>query len=206
MNEPKVIGIGFHKTGTSTLDAVFKELGYQVLGPKTNLALELQNNNYDVVLKQTESFDAFQDNPWPLLFKEFDKKYPGSKFILTVREDDKWINSIVNHFGETDTEMRRWIYGVGHPKGNENIYLERYRSHNKSVKDYFQGRENDLLIVNWENGDGWKEICTFLNKKIPQKPFPHANKGDYSNNQQLKFRIKSLSSLKDAIRKLMAKK
>ena len=101
MKKNKVIGIGFHKTGTSTLDVILCKLGYTVLGVRKGLALNLFRNDIESVLKVTEEYDAFQDNPWPLLYKELDTKYPKSKFILTIRDEKKWINSVVNHFGDT---------------------------------------------------------------------------------------------------------
>lgn len=177
MKNNKVIGVGFHKTGTTTLGVALSILGYKVLGGRTDMASILFNGDTESVLKITEDFDAFQDNPWPLLYREFDRKYPDCKFILTIRDDDRWIRSVVNHFGEEQTEMRRWIYGVGHPKGNEQIYLEKYKNHNKEVQKYFRKTPNDLLVVNWENGDGWKELCAFLNEPVSDKPFPHANRG-----------------------------
>ncbi len=69
----KVIGIGFHKTGTSTLDSALVELGYKVLGTRIDLASNLFNEDFETVFKLTEKYDAFQDNPWPLLYKKFDK-------------------------------------------------------------------------------------------------------------------------------------
>ncbi len=176
----KVIGIGFHKTGTTTLDIALQTLGYNVLGDRIDLAPYLFKNELDVVFQITDKFEAFQDNPWPILFKEMDRRYPNSKFILTIREESRWIKSVVNYFGESHTEMRRWIYGVGHPKGNEAIYLNRYRNHNEEVYQYFEHRKEDLCILSWENGDDWEKLCHFLNKPIPNIPFPHANKGNYS--------------------------
>jgi len=184
----KVIGIGFQKTGTSTLDVSLTSLGYKVLGVRKNLASKLFRNDIESVLKITEKFDAFQDNPWPLLYKELDKKYPNSKFILTIRDESKWINSVVNHFGKNHTEMRRWIYGVGHPAGNEEIYLKKFKNHNNEVLKYFSNRQDDLLVVEWENGDGWKKLCDFLNEPIPNQSFPHVNKGNYSKKKASKIK------------------
>jgi hypothetical protein len=180
----KVIGIGFHKTGTSTLDTVLSKLGFKVLDYRIDLADDLFNENYERIFELTDSHDAFQDNPWAVLYKELDARYPNSKFILTERNEEKWIKSMVNHFGDSHTEMRRWIYGTGHPKGNEDLYLERYRLHYREVKEYFKVRPNDILAVSWEKGDGWKKICDFLDKPIPDAPFPHANKRSYKKKKK----------------------
>jgi len=176
----KVFGIGFHKTGTTTLESVLKELGYKVCGVKLELAKHLESNNWDPIWKMVEEYDAFQDNPWPLLYRKLYEKYPDGKFILTLRDQEKWLKSISNHFGDEPTDMRKWIYGVGSVKGNEEIFLNRYLEHNQSVKEFFKDKPGKLLVVSWEDGARWEEICSFLEKKVPNKPFPHANKGTYN--------------------------
>ena len=93
--------------------------------------------------------------------------------MLTIRPTDEWIKSVIAHFGTNSTPMREWIYGVGYPKGNEGIFMERYKRHNREVLDHFRGRPNDLLVLRVTEGEGWDELCTFLGEKIPTAPFPH---------------------------------
>lgn len=180
----KVFGIGFHKTGTTSLDVALTTMGYKVCGHRLELAEDLFRNDLTRAFEITEQYDAFQDNPWPLLYRELDDRYPSSKFILTIRDNEKWIKSVTNHFRTTHTEMRRWIYGVGHPEGNEELYLAKYQKHNNDVVEYFKHRPDDLLIVSWENGDGWEKLCHFFGRPVPSVPFPHANKGRYSREAE----------------------
>jgi hypothetical protein len=60
-----------------------------------------------------------------------------------------------------------------------NLNIERkckiYNEHNNAVKEYFVGRPDDLLVVCWEEGHGWSEICGFLGLPVPELPFPHKN-------------------------------
>lgn len=177
----KVFGIGFHKTGTTTLDAVYRILGLNACPVRTDLAESLRKGDMGPTLEVAGQFDAFQDNPWPILFKELDEAFPGSKFIMTYREDEKWLKSIVNSFEKKKTPMRKWIYGERHgaPRGNEAVYLKRYQAHHAAVREYFKNRPNDLLEICWEQGDGWEKICPFLGLPVPAAPIPHANKGDY---------------------------
>ena len=106
-----------------------------------------------------------------------DAAFPGSQFILTVRETDKWLKSAVNHFGTAVTPMREWIYGAGHgcPVSNEDVYASRMETHNAEVQDYFRGRERDLLVMDITQGDGWEKLCPFLGLETPNMPFPKAN-------------------------------
>lgn len=150
-----------------------------------------------------ENYNAFEDNPWPVLFRQLDKKYPDSKFILTIREDEKWLNSVLNHFGGTSTDMRKWIYGVGDPVGNEKIYLHRYQQHNREVKEFFNTRSDDLLIMNFEEGDGWDKLCAFLNHKKPKAKFPHTHKGAFTRAEKaFQFVLKPLRITKKVSIKL----
>jgi hypothetical protein len=44
------------------------------------------------------------------------------------------------------------------------------------VIDYFADKPDKLLVICWENKDGWNKLCDFLNKSVPKVPFPHLNK------------------------------
>jgi hypothetical protein len=178
----KVFCIGFHKTGTTSLEKALELLGYRVTGPNGTKDPDIAEKVYDMADELVAKYDAFQDNPWPVLYREMDEKYPGSKFILTMRSPESWISSQVRDFGLRETPMRRWIYGddAGCPEGNEDIYVARYERHNREVLEYFKDRPDDLLILDLPKGDGWPELCTFLDEPIPEKPFPHANKASVS--------------------------
>ena len=118
MNEKKVFVIGFPKTGTTSLQSALTTLGYKVKGEFGMKDPNISRKVYEMAFRFVEQYDAFEDNPWCVIFKELDKKYPGSKFILTLRPTEPWIKSQVDHFGTTTLPIREWIYGVGYPKGN----------------------------------------------------------------------------------------
>ena len=174
---PKVFGIGFHKTGTTSLAFALRDLGYRVTGPNGVRRPGIADEVHELAASLVPKFDAFQDNPWPILFRQLDRDYPGSKFILTLRPEEKWIASILRHFAEEDTPMREWIYGAGHghPAGHEEVYLARYRKHNADVLAHFAERPGDLLVLRLTEGDGWEKLCPFLGEDVPDKLFPHAN-------------------------------
>jgi hypothetical protein len=175
----KIFCIGFQKTGTSSLHLALERLGYKVCGTRSDLIKGLiEGNDWVSIWKTVNEYDAFEDHPWPNLFKELDEKCPHSKFILTIREENNWIKSCVKFFGDKYHFASEWIYGVGSPIGNEEIYLNIYRKHNKDVIEYFKDRPSDLLIMDLEKGHGWKELCTFLNVPIIEGDFVHINKTD----------------------------
>lgn len=174
---PKVFCIGFHKTGTTSLTVALRALGYRVTGPNGVDDPDIASNVLPMAYALVEQYDAFQDNPWPIIYRDLDRQYPGSRFILTLRNTDSWMTSQLKHFGRRETWMRKWIYGVGCPEGNEAVYRETFEAHNREVLDYFSERPDDLLVLDLAKGDGWEKLCPFLGKPVPTMPFPHANKG-----------------------------
>ena len=137
----------------------------------TNLKENIKRFTYIQISK----YDAFQDNPWPVLYEDVDSWVDDSKFILTYRGEKSWLNSVLGQFGGKSTPMREYIYGVGDPSGNEEVYLKRYRKHNKEVREYFWGRKDFLEFDIEKSKNKWNLICNFLNKEVPDQDFPHAN-------------------------------
>ena len=177
MARSRVFGIGFHKTGTKSLAAALTQLGWRVTGSFGVHDPDIGTHALPEALRLCEVYDAFQDNPWPILFRELDGEFPGSRFVLTLRPEASWIASTVRHFGDRATPMREWIYGAGCPAGNEALYLERFRRHNAAVRDHFRDRPGDLLAIDFFAGHGWSELCGFLGAPVPPQPFPHVNAG-----------------------------
>ena len=178
----KVFCIGFHKTGTTSLELALRKLGYRVTGSFGTKDPDIAGNVVELALARARDYDAFEDNPWPILYRELDRHFPGSKFILTRRPADAWIRSQVRDFGRTETPMRRWIYGAdaGCPEGNEATYIARYERHNREVLEYFRERPQDLLVFDLPAGDDWEQLCAFLGHPVPAEAFPHANKASRS--------------------------
>jgi hypothetical protein len=193
VSDSKVFCIGFHKTGTSSLGAALELLGHRVGGPFGVRDPKIAERALDDAIARLERFDAVQDNPWPLLFRELDDRYPGAKFVLTVRPEDEWLDSVVAQFGGTTTPMREWIYGSGDPVGHESAYRERYRRHNEAVEAHFAGRDEDLLVMRLDQGEGWSQLCPFLGLEEPSTPFPHANRGSPARRtvNRLRGRLRS---------------
>ena len=84
MKARKVFCLGFQKTGTSSLDIALTQLGYEVvvydafrdLAQKQGLTwAEIEERALELASK----FDAAKDTPWPLLYKQLDTAYPGSR-------------------------------------------------------------------------------------------------------------------------------
>ena len=179
----KIFGIGFTKTGITSLTRALEILGYHtyqnlVINTRRGLKIDRPIDAQKILppaLKITSRYDAVSDDPWPMLFREMDRAFPGSKFILTIRKPDRWIASMVRHFADEPADYRQWIYGRPWPKGNENHYCDIYEKHNTAVRAYFSSRPGDLLELDAEQGDGWEKLALFLDKAPPQGPYPREN-------------------------------
>lgn len=186
---PKVFGIGFQKTATTTLCTAFRILGYKMEGGGKRFVPALRNGDLTPIFEAADRNNAFEDNPWPLFYRELDDRYPGSKFILTIRDEQDWLQSVVNHLGFLPDPMQKLVYGVGFPVGFEDVFLERYRRHNREVLEYFKDRPDDLLVVDFCAGAGWDELCGFLGHDIPERDFPHSFRGIYTPRKRHSRRL-----------------
>lgn len=175
----KVFGIGLNKTGTKTLGACLNQLGYAHKSVDKQAFELLKKGDINGLFNIIDGYDSFEDWPWPLIYKETYEKYPDSKFILTLRHDaETWYKSLCRHSDKTGpTNYREVIYGYAMPHQYKKEHIDFYNSFNQSVRDFFSDKRGLLLEVCWEKGDGWKKLCSFLEKEIPRKEFPHVNKG-----------------------------
>ena len=95
----KIFVIGSNKTGTTSLGAALKNLGFR-LGSQLEAELLLDDwaqRNFRRLIKYCRSAEAFQDIPFSLdyTFQAMDAAFPNSKFILSVRDSaDQWYQSL----------------------------------------------------------------------------------------------------------------
>ncbi|MEX1062674.1 MAG: sulfotransferase, partial [Balneolaceae bacterium] len=121
-------------------------------------------------------YDAFEDTPWFIFYRELLKAFPRGRFILTVRDSEKWYKSMTKHFGGYDRESFRWIYeGYGDPLDNKKLYISKYRQHNRDVQNYFREKDKDLLVMSMPQDFNWEILCGYLECSPPFGSFPHAN-------------------------------
>lgn len=182
MNKEKVFVIGFQKTGTTTLETVLKNLGYTVAGGDKNLIkFKDREELKQYISKKLKNFDAVQDMAWPLFYKELYELYPNAKFILTYRDPDLWIKSVVKYFAKIKNTMHQRIYGVDYAEGNEEAYLKIYKKFNAEVLDFFKDKEN-FLCMDMKSDFNYETLYPFLGiKEIPNGSFPKSR----SNTQKL---------------------
>lgn len=178
----RLFGIGMHKTATNSLHKAFQILGFDSLHWGSGEApLIWEEVHHAGRSKTLERFYAACDLPIPLLYRKLDKAYPGSKFILTIRDEDKWLKSVERLWDEKYNPTR-WEWDVwpisnrlhkalyGRTDFHPETMLATYHRHNAEVKEYFKGRD-DLLVMDMEQS-GWDGLCTFLDRPVPSVPYP----------------------------------
>jgi hypothetical protein len=181
----RIFGIGMHRTATTSLHRAFQMLGFESAHwPSAHWAKAVYNEMTTLGYSRTlERSYAACDLPIPLLYRELDMAYPGSKFILTVRDEIKWLRSVRRHWDRNKNPFRAsWdqdpfthrVHNIlyGRKDFDWETMLDRYRRHNAEVCEYFKDRFQDLLVMDMETVVGWPELCGFLNVPTPTLDYP----------------------------------
>jgi beta-glucanase (GH16 family)/GR25 family glycosyltransferase involved in LPS biosynthesis len=170
-----VFAIGLNKTGTTSLHEALILLGYR--------SCHWQSDEF------SDETSALIDGGGPLPFEaytdvasiieryeELDRRFPSAMFILTVRNLDDWLASRARHVALNRAENAlegQDLYGWIDidPLGWRTERL----MHHEAVLRYFKDRPHKLLVMDICEGDGWADLCRFLDCPEPREPFPHAD-------------------------------
>jgi hypothetical protein len=135
---------------------------------------------YEELEQGLASFDAFTHTPLAAIYKDLDRRFPNSRFILTTREQSSWLASCQERIrvseaagmpeGVRETQMR--VYGIG--GFDRDTFRRVYDRHLAEVGKHFEERSGQLLMMDVCAGEGWERLCPFLGRPIPSEPFPRA--------------------------------
>lgn len=174
----KVFGIGLSNTGSSSLYSALDTLGYRAASFKHMQKFNIYEwMSGDFKRDYLTTFDAVTDLPISTYFRELDARYPGSKFVLTNRDIEPWLQSVERRFSKNpypenqfSRDVRLAQYGV--ISFNEARFRRIHEEHTAAVQDHFRDRPDDLLEINPFGGDEWEPLCKFLGKPIPNQHYP----------------------------------
>lgn len=201
----KVFCIGRNKTGTTSLQRAFEDLGFRVGDQRAAELLydkHYYKREFKPFIEYCRSAQIFQDIPFscPFLYVALDQAFPGSKFILSVRKDaDQWYSSITRFYSKlwgtngalpTADQLKsaRYmrpgfayelmkLYGT-----NDNDLFHKptltahYDRYNSEVKEYFAHRPSDLLVIDVGEAGSYQRFIEFLGISSPFNEFPWENK------------------------------
>lgn len=183
-----------------------KDLGVIVAKqrPAELLIHDWSRRDFRRILRFCHTAQAFQDIPFslPYTFQALDVRFPGSKFILTIRNNpDQWYHSLISFhsklFGRgkvpdyDDLKKATYVYPGRMLEANRAIYqtpdddlynkeimINHYNFHNQSVMEYFRHRPNDLLVINLAEKGAYAKFCEFIGKPCTREEFPWEKRTD----------------------------
>lgn len=170
---PYVFQIGFNKCGTASLYHLFQRsgvpsahwtVGGEMITSLMEASLSTTGELLPVALKGYRFFSDMENVDKGIYigvsyFKLLDAQYPGSKFILNTRGEDRWIRSRLAHTyrGVAYVDAVRKRTGLGRDAVVE-MWRQGWRSHHVAVKRHFRGRPESLFIFDIEKDDPSKII------------------------------------------------
>ena len=207
----KVIGAGFGRTGTRALKAALERLGY---GPCYHMSeviakphrvrqwLEIAEGaraDWDAVFA---GYQATTDWPAAAYWRQLAAYYPDAKVILSVRDPQRWYDSMsATIFKRALAERRplpahrrviRWLVARRAP----DFALYPRMSRATVMDGIFGGRIDDRArviqvferhiaevketipshrLLVFDVREGWAPLCAFLGRPVPDEPFPRVN-------------------------------
>jgi tetratricopeptide (TPR) repeat protein len=200
----KVFCVGRNKTGTTSMEAALRSLGF-TMGLQARgemLKHDWGRRDFTRINALCQTADAFQDVPFSGAdtFRAVDAAFPGSRFVLTVRNSpEQWFESLVRFHTRivnkgrvpTADDLRDFEYRY---KGylweafvlsygdderllyDRDTYIASYVEHNRSVTEHFRDRPDDLLVLNVSDADAMPRLCGFLGLEYRGQAMPHLNR------------------------------
>lgn len=181
----KVFIIGAPKTGTSSVGAALEMLGCRVKGFDPVIQDYHHHGHDKPAFEQVSMYDAFSDGPYNTgdFYRKLDKKFPGSRYVLTLRDEESWAKSHRAHFAPDGTNAKvKERYR--HLEYDPEQWLEWYQKRNSEIRGFFGGRRLliEMDVFEWEDDKCWQALCEGipgLRPPPPGTPFPHVNKTTY---------------------------
>jgi len=194
----KLIGAGLGRTGTLSLKAALERIGYgpcfhmiEVLTAPERGRQWLEQtwsgiHDWDAIFR---GYRATVDWPAAAFWRELVERYPDAKVLLSLRDADRWYDSVMNTIYPVMTQgpperapkilrdFHEMVYDLIFERTFEGRLGERahakrvFEEHNQAV---IASLPASRLLV-YQAGDGWEPICRFLEVPVPEDDFPHLN-------------------------------
>ncbi|MEQ8789847.1 MAG: sulfotransferase [Pirellulaceae bacterium] len=191
-SDAKVFGIGLCRTGTKSLTRALNHLGVRTVHYPHDRRTYQELREGKFRLSVMEQYQGATDLPVVYCYAELDKAFPGSKFILTVREMSSWLRSTEQHWrrkrerfdNDTPTnkpherEVAQFLAAsvFGCHQFHSVRFSHVYQQHLRNVQHYFRNRPDDLLLLDICAGEAWERLCPFLGCVPPRADFPHVGR------------------------------
>jgi hypothetical protein len=208
-----VICLGLNKTGTTSLKSGLEKLGYNVmweaLGHQFYQA-DVWNGDYSSLssIIKNPRFNAYEDLPFSMkgIYKEIYKIDPNAKYILTVRDVDKWVKSVIkfygwylktlpasqldaprfykhHYLGDGTYSSQNWnkpmfeSWGITSTENLEERLKDVYNSHVEEVTNFFKDK-GDLMVLDVSKPNSFKQMADWLGENTNELDFPWLKKSN----------------------------
>ena len=207
----KVIGVGFGRTGTRALKLALEQLGYgpcyhmsEVIAEPSRIRqwLEIGEGATPSWERVFAGFEATMDWPAAAYWQDLAEHYPDAKVILSVRDLERWYDSVsATIFASALRERRplpahrrliRWLVTKRAPDFAlyprmarativDRVFGGRIEDRAHVLKVFEQHIANVKASISSERllvcdvREGWTPICSFLGCPVPERPFPNIN-------------------------------
>ena len=197
----QVIGAGFGRTGTASLRDALVRLGF---GPCDHMRENFEHPErfplWEEALRRKDAGEAIDWRPlldgfrattdWPgaYFWRELTTAHPKAKVILTVRDPERWYDSIrATIFALPDEQLSGVAREISRTRTFGGRLTDRahcqavFARHNQAVQETIP---LDRLLV-FEVKEGWEPLCAFLDVPVPEdEPFPRVNEAATFQNEQ----------------------
>lgn len=146
----------------------------------------VHKNNTKLAVELAEKYGYFQDAPWcsepQRLYRTFAMRYPEAKFVLTIRDSERWWSSVekwvacpggdgvVGGKRSGSEKLEYYASIMGAESTSKEDMIAAFEMHNSGVRDFFHNEiqqpsrllEIDLTDTKWSQGMGWAVFCRFV--------------------------------------------
>jgi Sulfotransferase domain len=196
----QVIGAGFGRTGTMSMQAALELLGYRCYHMREITKDPCHLPAWHAFVSGAApmdwkalfaNYDATVDFPACVYYRELLREFPDAKVVLTVRDPERWFQSFLTLQETTDhfrifrfvPRVARFlnfvdlllgkVFDFGSPRDHDHC-IDVFNRHNREVEAHVPA---DRLLV-FQVQEGWGPLCKFLGREVPAGiPFPHLNEG-----------------------------
>lgn len=162
---------------------------------------------------------AVADMPCAIFWRELCAAYPDAKVVLVQRDENKWYNSfagvVIDSMFTPSSRLNRALVEplLGSKVGAVCLKLlqgwlesddaegmkARARSAYRRHYDEVKASVAKERLLEYRLGSGWKPLCDFLGKEVPDEPFPWVNEVDALQVKIEEFKAQKRDELKAAM-------
>jgi hypothetical protein len=163
----KLFFIGFNKCGTRSLHQYFLDCGLDSYHGgatgDTHMAVLINVALGEPALRGLAPHDVYLDlGAVQSQFQYLDRDYPGNKFVLNIRDVNRWLVSRLNHLNGRYVEFMNLYYGMNLTWPE---WVERWRgefmAHERAAIEHFRGRDANFLRFDVET-DQLTDLISFI--------------------------------------------